>query len=226
MKRIQGFITVVAMLGTVFVAACDDDTQQPAAVDPCTVSPCSTEAVISQLQDVYRVMDPDRFAALLHPDFLFQLQPDPLNPEQPADWGRTEEVRIHERMFEPEQFASGSDPVPQELWLSGITIHLASSRQFTERPEFYASPTNPSGLDSTQVTAWGTDFNDSVLFETLGETDYQVTGQSYFVVVEDRTKPPSAAGAFLLYRWQELGGGTEQLLREPSRWSSVKSLYN
>jgi hypothetical protein len=96
--------------------------------------------------------------------------------------------------------------LPEELWLTSVTIQLSPSSNFGERIEYYQSATNPDGLEPANWKAWGTDYSTSVLFETQGETDYLVQGSAYFVVVEDLTKTGSEAGRFLLYRWQDLGG--------------------
>lgn len=220
-RRVCAAVTATSVL---YVAACHDDIHTPDVVDPCTLHPCTAEAVVSQMRDAYAAMDPERFAALLHPDFLFLVQPDPLNPGQPNDWGRSEEVRIHQRMFRPEQFASSSDPIPTELWLDAISIQLTANGPFIEYRDYYPPPTIPGGLDPAYARVWQCDYSDSVLFETEGETDYVVSGQSYFVVIEDRTKAANEAGAFLLYRWQDLGRETSNR-SEPRDWSQIKGLY-
>ena len=173
---------------------------------------------------------PGTLCGALHPDFLFIFSPNPSEPSQPVDWGRTEEVRIHQRMFRPQDILPTDSPVPGELWLDAIAITLAPNGAFAERPEYYASPTNPGGLDSATTRVWGVDYSTSVLWITIGDTDYQVTGTAYFVIVENRTLNPDAPGAFLLYRWQDLGYG---LLGEgqtpasavPATWTQVKKLY-
>jgi hypothetical protein len=185
------------------------------------------------LRDAYAARDPERFAALLHPDFRFILKADPSNPNQPVDWGRAEEVRIHQRMFRPQAIVPPDLPVHESLWVTGITISLAAAGAFVERPEYYASPSNPGGLDSATSRAWGVDYYTSVLWETAGETDYQVTGAAYFIVVENRTLNPDVPGAFLLYRWQDLGGAPLQndatrsavSASEAKTWSHLKVLY-
>ena len=216
---------------TLFMAtACDDDPQRVEVVDPCTVHPCSTSAVVTQLRDAYAARDPERFAALLHPDFLFILKADPLEPSQPVNWGRAEEVRIHQRMFRPQAIVPPDLPVHEALWVTGITISLAAGGAFVERPEYYASPTNPGGFDSLNTRVWGVDYHGSVLWETRGETDYLVTGSSNFVIVENRTLNSDAPGAFLLYRWQDLGAAPlatriAASAIEQKTWSHLKALY-
>jgi hypothetical protein len=203
----------------------------------CESYPCDPAAVIARLRDAYAARSYAQYSTLFHDDFLFVLQPNPLDPTQPENWGRTEELRIHKRMFEPQNIGPGEDLLPLDLWLLAIDIELTSNRPFEERPEFYVSPANPGGLDPSRWKALGTEYNTSVLFQTQGELDYQVTGKAWFVVVQDLWKVPGKPGAFLLYQWQDLGNlepgvvpwvasaGPVAVTSQRSTWSLLKNLY-
>lgn len=175
----------------------------------------SPEALVEALSNAYQTRRFDRIEGLFHDDYQFVLHPNPDDPSQPINWGRTEELRIHKRMFEPQNIAPSDPPLDPNLWLVSVTINL-SGTTFEERTEFYSSATNPEGLEPTTWKALGADYDTSVLFETQGETDYLVTGRAWFVVVQDLTKTPGETGSFLLYRWQDLGDRTAKPSRGPA----------
>jgi hypothetical protein len=191
---------VLVLAGCIFSP--DETPPVPPPPPPLVDSPA---ALIAALSNAYQTRRYDYIEPLFHADYLFKLRPDPLNPTQPEDWGRTEELRIHRRMFDPANIPPSETPLPMDLWLVSVSITLTAAREFDERDEYYVSATNPDGLDPASFKAWGTDYNTSVLFETQGETDYQVTGSAYFVIVQDLSKTPGDAGSFLLYRWEDLG---------------------
>jgi hypothetical protein len=218
-------------IGYLVFAGCDADPQRvPAPVDPCVEQPCNVDAVVTQLAGAYENRDYAHFSRLLHSDFRFiplpDFAPDPNLPPPPSEWGATEEIRIHRRMFAPSSVPPGEHPVPRELWLDAVTISLASTTEWVENTDYYEAPSNPSGLNRLHWKAWATEYAANVLFETAGETDYQLTGFGWFVVVQDLTKPANSAGAFKLYRWQDLGGGSVAMsVSEPGSWTVVKALY-
>lgn len=220
--------TAAVIAVAIAVAGCTPDRQSPlVVVDPCTEHPCDVDAVVTQLGDAYARRDYAHFARLLHDDFQFILHPNPQDPTQPVEWGRVEELRIHKRMFEPQNIPPLDEPLPRDLWLASVTSAL-TAQSFEERPEFYRSVSNPDGLDPVRWKMWGADYDTSVLFETRGETNYQISGQAWFVVAQDLAKPLGEPGRFSLYRWQDLGdrlgAGTAGV--EPRTWSTVKRLYS
>jgi len=183
-------------------------------------------ALVTRLRDAYATRNPALYEELFHSDFLFVLPPDPLHPEQPTSWSRTEEVRLHRRMFEPQNISPSEPPIDPALWLIAIDITLTQAGPFVELPEFYVSPSNPSGLDPSRWKVVGTDYHASVLFRTRGETDYQVIARQSFVVAEDLSKHPWQHGAFSLYRWQEHGSEVTSSVSSPAvPWFAVKNLY-
>jgi hypothetical protein len=228
-------------LAIVMVGCSEDPQKPPAVVDPCVANACDPENVVTQLSEAYRTRDHARYSKLFHDDFLFILQPPFLpEPSYPEDWGKTEELRIHKRMFEPQNIGPTEEPLHPDLWLVAVDITLTGNGPWVERPEYYVSTVNPDGLDALRWKAWGTEYTASVLFQTAGETDYQITGKAWFVVVEDLQKTPGEVGAFLLYQWQDLGNlkpgfrdegaaaerrGAALATDESKSWSLIKLLY-
>lgn len=173
---------------------------------PVPPRPIDSEAALIQtLADAYQQRSYAKFSTLLSTEpgaeYLFILQPDP-NSE--PNWGHIEELRIHQRMFEPQNTPPGDPPVPTELWLSSISITLSPQTDFTERPDLYQSTSNPDGLPASRWKATEATYQTNVFFELQGETDYQVTGRASFVVITDLTKNIGDPGKFLIYRWEDL----------------------
>jgi len=163
----------------------------------------SAEDLIENLKLAYQRRDINKFGTLFHPDYQFRLN-------EPADdgteyWGWPEEFRIHQRMFRPAEIPPTDPPLPTELWLTSVDITLLGATAFDERPEYYIRAENPEGLDSDDWEAIGADYNANVFFQTQGEQDYRVEGRAEFVVAHDRTKAVDAPGAWLIYRWTDLG---------------------
>ena len=114
------------------------------------------------------------------------LNPFPFNPQPGEDqsWGYTEEVRIHRRMFRPEDTQPGEIPVPAELWLQAVNISLNPATPWQERPVFYRSDTNPTGLDPAKWRVVDARFTTNVFFDTQSDTDFLVEGEAVFTVPE------------------------------------------
>jgi hypothetical protein len=177
--------------------------------------------VVDQLSVAYMLQDYSRFATLLHEEFSFIVEP--TAPSGPLEWGRTEELRIHQRMFAPTTVPGDQVPVPQELWLNSVAINVVASHPWERVTEYDRGPSNPTGLDPMRWTTWRADFSHSVLFETRGDVDFYAAGTSRFVIARDLAKTVSEPGAFLLYRWHEVGRyGTA---KAPAGWAVVKRLY-
>lgn len=171
--------------------------------------------LIQALADAYQQRNYSKFAGLLSTEagaeYLFILEPDPENPNQDTQWGHIEELRLHQRMFEPQNPRPGDSPVPPELWPTSISISLSPRTDFTERRDLYQSSTNPDGLPATRWRATEAVYATNVFFQLQGETDYQVEGEASFVVIQDLNKNIGDPGKFLIYRWEDLGTG-----RKPS----------
>jgi hypothetical protein len=223
-------IWIAAVVASLVGVGCEDDPQRAAPVDPCTEQPCDVAAVVTQLGDAYRQRDYAHFARLLHDDFVFVLHPDPdpdpSRPPPPPAWGKTEELRIHRRMFVPDNIPAGEEPVDARIRLAAVDITLARGTEFVEQPDYYRSTTNPNGLDSARWKALGAECYANVLFDLEGNTDYLVSGTAWFVVAQDLTKASGDPAAFVLYRWQDLGGPAALAAgRVQQYWTQIKQLY-
>ena len=190
-----GFLGLLAV-GCIFSPKPIDDKVPPSA---CKTSTSQTE-LITQLRDAYQRRDYDCFSKLFSEQYFFFL-----NEPQGANWDLTEELRIHRRMFKPEDPLPGESPVPQDLWLVSIDIQLEPQTEWTERTDLYISEANPNGLDPALWKATEAQYHAYVFFKTQGQTDYQVNGIANFVVVEDLTKTSGTDRKFLIYRWEDLG---------------------
>jgi hypothetical protein len=214
----------------VMAAAASCERKNPIHDDTDLTLPIINPDPIAELQVAYQTRSYARLAPLFHDDYLFILQPNPMDPLQPENWGKTEELRIHKRMFEPQNIGPTEEQLDANLWLVAVDITLTGNRPFDERPEYYASTVNPDGLDPLRWKAWGTEYTTSALFQTQGETDYQVTGKAWFVIVQDLSKTPGAAGSLLLYRWSDMAAsasvaGRRLASTRPTTWSGFKELY-
>lgn len=190
--------------------------------------PKTPSELIVRLTEIYRRRDLAAYATLFPSDaeapFLFLFEPDPGDPA-PTQWDRTEELRIHQRMFAPQDTLPGEPGVQAELWPLSISIVLSVQTDFVEQPDLYASTANPGGLDPARWGAFQAIFSTNVYWDLQGETDFQVTGRARFVVLVDRQKPLGQAGKCLLYRWEDLGDRGSSSAASRTTWTDVKRLY-
>jgi hypothetical protein len=195
-----------------------------AATIPWT--PTSESDLIAKFTEVYRRRDFDLFATLFSTEadsaefFFF------LNEPAGANWDLTEELRIHRRMFKPEDPLPGESPVPLDLWLFRIDIQIAARTAWVERPSLYRSASNPGGLDPARWRAREAQHNAFVFFKMSGQTDYSVDGLENFIVIEDLQRTAGEDRKFLLYRWEDLGS-PERISAgvAPAVWTSMKAMY-
>jgi hypothetical protein len=173
---------------------------------PPPITPAKSQLeLIAKLSSAYQSRNYDWFSNLFSrqadgaPYFFF------LNDPPGANWDLTEELRIHRRMFKPEDPLPGETPVDRDLWLVSIDIQLEPQTEWTERLDLYLSDTNPSGLNPTRWKVTDAQYHTYVLFTLQGTTSYQVNGRANFVVVEDLTKNVGDDRKFLIYRWEDLG---------------------
>lgn len=157
------------------------------------------------------------------PHFRFYLN-EPL-PSSETHWGVTEELRLHRRMFDPENPLPGETPVPQDLWLQSIVTSLTATTPWTERPDLYRSPSNPEGLDSSHWLAREAVYQAIVFFDTQSTTDFRVDSRQNFIVIEDLTLPSGSQGKFLFYIWEDLGSVLQTAVTQVKSWSRMKDLY-
>jgi hypothetical protein len=207
-------LAIVVVLATTVLAGCIFDPKpadKPPPCENCVEIPTTPVELIAKLQEAYQLRSYDVFANLFptaedNAPYLFILS-EPL-PGGQTNWDVTEELRIHRRMFQPENPLPGETPVPQDLWLAGITITLTPLRDFSERTDLYGppvNPNNPQGLDPAKWKATEAEYHADILFDTQTDTDYRVNGRTNFVVIEDLTKTTGDNRKFLIYRWEDLG---------------------
>ncbi len=179
---------------------CDGTWNWPAAQSP--------SQLLSQLQRAYSEMNYERFATLFSASddgvpYLY-VTDDSLG----TTWDLIEELRIHRRIFAPEDPLPGETPLPRDLWLVSIDMQLEPQSEWTERPYLYRSEANPFGLDPARWRAVEAEYLGHVFMKTQGQTDYSTTVRGRFVVIEDRLVSPGSARRFTIYRWVDLGGWT------------------
>jgi hypothetical protein len=221
---------LAALVVTILILGCEEDPVTP----PCTTCPCTDcyetqDALVQGLSSAYRTRNYDEFAKLFptqedNAPYYFFLN-EPVNGI--SNWDLTEELRIHRRMFKPEDPLPGETPVPQELWLESISITLdRTAAEWTERTDLYRSDANPAGLDPAKWKATEAEYHADVLFNTVGNTDYRVDGRANFVVIEDLQRATGAAHKFLIYRWEDLGTFGVQIDVEDVLASSENALFD
>jgi hypothetical protein len=149
------FVLTALVCSVLLATACEDPVPPPFCDPACEPDPVARteDELIRQLSKAYQTRDIDLFTKLFPnaadaaPYFFF------LNaPVNGIDnWDLTEELRIHRRMFKPEDPLPGETPVPDPLWLASITINLQrTAANWVERTDLYKTPTNPNGLDSAK----------------------------------------------------------------------------
>jgi hypothetical protein len=170
--------------------------------------PRSPSELIQTLAQSYQTRNYDRFSNLFSTvadgaPYFFTF-----GDSAGGQWNLLQELCFHRRMFKPEDPLPGETPVPQELWLVSIDIQFAPVNAWTERPDLYRSPSNPNGLDPERWRAMDAQYTTNVLYTMQGTTSFQTNCRANFVVIEDLAKGLGSDRKFLLYRWEDLGGGS------------------
>ena len=193
---------------------CSDEDPVDAPLVPPFVAR-SEDQLLTALQDAYAHRDLHLFSEVIaiEDGAVYEFHfPDPPNGE--AFWDATEELRMHRRLFEPENVLPGEPPASCPWLLHLVVAFERESPSWTERPEYYRSASNPGGLDADRWRATGAIAQSECFVETASENDYRLESRSEFVVIEDRVKPLGAERKFLLYRWLDLDG----------RWKAIKTM--
>jgi hypothetical protein len=203
---------------------CSETTKPQSDPYPAAASP---EELVQQLATAYRNRDLERLRTILAddvdlPQYLFMTAPGwGIGNES---WGLEEELRLHQRMFEPDNPPDGQTPLPGELWLLSATITLTQETAFEERQDLYVSTQNPDGLAPDRWKVMDAIYGTNVLFDLQGEIDYQINGRAFFIVVEDLQKAVGTAGRFRILQWNDLGS-SRKAMDDDTTWSAVKGLY-
>jgi len=210
---------IASIAAIMLLAGCEED--KPLAPGP--QPPASSEEFVQLLAMVYQTQDYATFSVLFADDFVFIL--DMQNPENgETQWDRTTELRLHQRMFVPENIPPGDPPLDMELWLQSVTVNLTPESAFTERFDLYTTAIPPGPYDSNRWIARSATYGANVFFQLYGETDFLVIGRASFTVLEDDTKHIGDPGKFLIVRWEDLGA-TPRLAEESGTWGAVKQIF-
>ena len=217
---------VLLVLGALGAAALGTGCEDPVFKAPAPPVIDSPEKVVEALSRAYQNRDVSLFESILahdtetNADYLFFLS-------APTDLGEThwdyaEEMRIHQRMFTPQNPPEGDPPVDPRIWPQSIQITLTRLENFGERTDLYTTQGGP--LDPAIWRAADARYATYVFFD-LAETAYKVEGKANFVVIEDHRKNNGDAGKYLLSIWEDIPFQPSASILEAMSWSHVKSLY-
>lgn len=220
MKHSLRIIGATALL-LAFGVACDDGRIIERIIIDGPPPPASEAELIVALEDAYRTRSLSRFEPLFHADFWYF---------ESTTGGsiaicRNRWICLHRRLFEPQNIPPSDPPLPPDLWLVSISISVAPESAFVDEPAYYRSDTNPGGLDPARWRATAATGAVSVLFETQGETDYQVSSRARFVVANDRSKASRVAGKYTFYRIEVVDSPRVDLTPVTS-WIAVLDRYD
>lgn len=198
-------LALILFLASVPLTSCVFD-PPPGKEDPIPdVEATTPEELIDNLATAYQTRSYARFQKLISQDptapYTFRLNA-PRDGEE--EWDANVELRIHKRMFEPQNIDPGDTPLDPGLWLHGVTIRLTLQSDFQDRPDLYRTTPEGQGLDPDRWIAREAIYETHLLFELVGTTDYQVDGTASFVVIEDKLKASGDVGKFLIYIWEDL----------------------
>jgi len=217
---------LIAALAGVFVVGCMTKSEpEPNLPD---LDPPLAEDLVQALAGAYLTLDHTKLASLLAPGFTFHRNaPDPQTGE--LFWDRDTELRIHQRMFDPEEIPSSDTPLADEFWLQSVNITLTPEATFTERLDLYTTADPPGPIDPTLGLVEEAPYGINIFLQLQGEDDYLIQGRAYVVLLTDLSKAVTDPGKFLLYRIEDFGstqvvGNTTQGVIEGT-WTSVKEIY-
>jgi hypothetical protein len=211
---------IVALLAPVVLAGClGEPIPVPTDTGEPPPPPTSEIGLIGALQDAYSSRNYARFEALFDQDFSYF---ESFGGERIC---RERWLCAHRRAFQASNIPPSEAPVAPELWLNSISIGIGLLSEFQEQPQYYqSSAADAGGLDPTRWRVTGADASVTILFETQGDTDYQVTSSARFVVTEDRTKAVGEIGKFTIHRI-DASRPYSAGAKEPSQWFTILSLY-
>jgi hypothetical protein len=170
--------------------------------------PGSNEAVVEALKESYCNLNYELFVSLFVNEtehgvpYTFLL--DRPNEKGETQWGLTQEMRIHRRMFRPETIPKNDKPLPRDLWITSIELELVRiGGLFRERYDLYRSDQKLEGLDRHRWRAMSAEYAYSMLIHTQGGKKLCASGQATFVVIEDLANWDQEEPTFLIYRWED-----------------------
>lgn len=172
-------------------------------------------------------LSPATYAPLLMGDFRYYV--DASVPGN-RSWSRDEELRIFGRMARPQDYAGTGNPVPPGAWPTGLAFSITRTSNFTERPEYYASAANSTGLDRVRWRVEAAVFRADGNLVTASGSARAFASSMMVIVAEDLQAPPAAGNRFFLYRCFDSGVPAMQSAPNASAvpavsWSAVKAQY-
>jgi hypothetical protein len=218
MKRPVVRTGIASVLALALLAGCNDDSST-GVIGERPQPPTSESALVDALESAYQTRSLAGFEPLFHADFWYSES----TLENPVAICREQWICLHRRLFNPGSIPPGETPV--ELWLTGISIAVTPRTAFDERHEYYQSEVNPEGLNSMRWRVTAADLDVQILFETQGETDFQVSRRARFVVADDRSKAVGEDGKYSFYRIDVSAQTGPGVQTESTTWAGVLSLY-
>jgi hypothetical protein len=192
-----------ALAAMLLLAACEEDRITECIAPP----PPDPPDIMRTLAYSYQTRNLELFATLLahdpdrNVDYIHSSCDTVLGS---TTWGYIEEIRFHQRLFHPEDVPPGDPPAPPEFWGS-LSLHLTQLEPFQERPDLYSTHGGADGkLDPPIWKALDARYGIELFMDTQGDTDYQLSSEVNFIVIEDRAKRRDEPGKFLLLAWEEL----------------------
>ena len=194
---------LTAALVATLASACKNMTGEIPYV-PSPPEPKSETELVVALHDAYAAKSIIHFDALFDAGFDFRSTASV--PTIRPIWCRPDWICAHQRMF--------ALPPDSAFAHVDLSVAVATTDSFAERPEFYQSPANPGGLDRTHWRVTGITAAVAMVFQTQGDTNYRVSGMADLVVANDRSKTAGDAGKYAFHRITDTGAGLwTQVLR-------------
>ena len=206
----RGVITAAAMSAILSIACHDGDRplEPGSPPDPCVQTPCSPQAVIDHLVAAYRTSSFPLFDPLLHDDYVFYA-----HSQEPLEWDRFEELRVHRRMFDRSVIH-----IPEPVMPPPLRIYCTWTPVIPFEPMLDLYPPPFPVYDPARWSFFRAVFSTVAVFVPTAT----VGGRQYVVVAQDLTKARGEPGAYTLFAWQDLGppGADDRLT-----WTEIKRLW-
>jgi len=168
----------------------------------------SNQGIVDALHQAYETLDLDLFQSLFVREgeqgvpYTFFLAS--VSGDTRESWGLAQELRIHQRMFRPQDTPADDKPVPPALWLDGIQLELERHPGgFRERYDLYRSDAQLEGLSDKRWRAMSASYNYLLQLHTRGGQEIAARGIATFVVIEDLALRDTGKQRFFLYQWHD-----------------------
>ncbi|MBN1826658.1 MAG: hypothetical protein JW958_10350 [Candidatus Eisenbacteria bacterium] len=215
MKR--SIAVLLLILPVLFLAAACDDDDNPAGGgngDAYTTAD-TPEKLITRFAEVYDAEDSTAYEALLDSLYIFELNPNNIDPEDPVEyWGREDEIQIARRMFSGWTNADGQHANSISLALGNITPQIDNTSYGPDLP--------PEGETWYRVTCF-VDLRVEVTNPQSpdGVTLFLVACDQEFVVRPD----PDDPDLWVVFRQYDKESYNKIAATEEASWGAVKGLF-